>query len=129
MIKGEAFMEEIMKGIVQSELGDIVISPDVIATYAGSVAVSSFGIVGMAAYSVKDGLFHMLRKDSLRYGINVRIEDNKISLVIHCIVSYGVSIPAIADNVFDSVRYKVEKFTGMTVENIDIRVEGIRVID
>ena len=118
-----------MKGLVDSEYGEIAISPDVIATYAGSVAVSSFGIIGMAAYSVKDGLYHLLRKDSLSKGINVEIEDNKISLTLHCIVSYGVSIPALSENLFDGLKYEVEQFTGMEVSHIDVLIEGIRVID
>ncbi len=118
-----------MKGRVDSQFGEISISPDVIAVYAGSVAVGSFGIVGMAAYNVKDGIFQLLRRESIRRGINVKIEDNKISLVLHCIVSYGASIPAIADNLVEGLKYKMEQFTGMEVSHIDILVEGIRVID
>ncbi len=118
-----------MKGIMNSEYGEIVIDPDVVATYAGSVAVECFGIVGMAAISMKDGLVKLLRRDSLKHGINVKIEDNKIFLTFHCIVAYGVSIPAVADNLVDSVKYKVEEFTGMPVEKIDVLVEGVRVID
>ena len=38
-----------MQGQMETELGKIVIDTDVIATYAGSVAVECFGIVGMAA--------------------------------------------------------------------------------
>ena len=45
-----------MSGRIDSGLGRIVIDTDVIATYAGSVAVECFGIVGMAAVSMKDGL-------------------------------------------------------------------------
>ena len=45
------------------------------------------------------------------------------------IVAYGVSISAVADNLMDSVKHKVEEFTGMEVERIDVLVEGIRVID
>ena len=37
-----------MKGRMNTGLGEIVINPDVIALYAGSVAVECFGIVGMA---------------------------------------------------------------------------------
>lgn len=40
-----------MNGRIDSGLGQIVIDTDVIATYAGSVAVECFGIVGMAAVS------------------------------------------------------------------------------
>ena len=45
-----------MKGCMSTELGIITIAPEVIAKYAGTVAVECFGIVGMAAVSVKDGL-------------------------------------------------------------------------
>ena len=45
------------------------------------------------------------------------------------IVSYGVSILAVADNLISSVRYKVEEFTGLEIEHINILVEGVRVID
>ena len=37
-----------MKGRIDSGLGQIIIDTDVIATYAGSVAVECFGIIGMA---------------------------------------------------------------------------------
>ena len=118
-----------MKGRMNTGLGEVVINPEVIATYAGSVAVECFGIVGMAAVNMKDGLVKLLRKDSLRHGINVTIEDNKISLEFHVIVAYGVSISAVTDNLISNVKYKVEEFTGMEIENIHILVEGVRVID
>ncbi|MGI6010999.1 MAG: Asp23/Gls24 family envelope stress response protein [Ruminococcus sp.] len=118
-----------MKGRINTELGDIVISPDVIAMYAGSVAVECFGIVGMAAVNMKDGLVKLLKKESLKHGINVTLNDNKISLDFHVIVSYGVSILAVADNLISNVKYRVEEFTGLEIERINILVEGVRVID
>ena len=60
-----------MKGRMNTELGSILIDTDVIATYAGSVAVECFGIVGMATVNMKDGLVKLLKKDSLKHGINV----------------------------------------------------------
>lgn len=118
-----------MKGRMNTELGEITINSDVIATYAGSVAVECFGIVGMAAVNMKDGLVKLLRKDSLKHGIDVSIKDNKISLEFHVIVAYGVSIRAVSDNLIANVKYKVESFTGIEVEEINILVEGVRVID
>ena len=47
----------------------------------------------------------------------------------HVIVSYGVNILSVSDNLVNNVKYKVEEFTGMTVEKINIFVEGVRVID
>lgn len=118
-----------MKGRMDTELGSILIDTDVIATYAGSVAVECFGIVGMAAVNMKDGLVKLLKRESLKHGISVTMEDNKISLDFHVIVSYGVSISAVAENLISNVRYKVEEFTGMEIEKINIYVEGVRAID
>ena len=118
-----------MDGLVDTGLGKIMIDTDVIATYAGSVAVECFGIVGMAAVSMKDGLVKLLKTDSLKHGINVIITDNKITLEFHVIVAYGVSISAVSDNLISNVKYRVEEFTGLTIEKINILVEGVRVID
>ena len=118
-----------MKGCMSTDLGIVTIDPEVIAKYAGTVAVECFGIVGMAAVNMKDGLVKLLKKDSLKHGINVTLNENKISLDFHVIVAYGVSIRAVSDNLISNVKYKVEAFTGIEVENINILVEGVRVID
>ena len=63
-------------------------------------------------------------------GIQVGISDeNKITLNFHVVVAYGVSISAVTDNLISNVKYKVEEFTGMSVDKINIYIEGVRVID
>ena len=77
-----------MKGSMSTDLGIVTIDPEVIAKYAGSVAVECFGIVGMAAVSMKDGLVKLLKKESLTKGIQVGISDeNKITLNFHVVVA------------------------------------------
>lgn len=119
-----------MKGQMDTQYGKVLIDGNVIATYAGSVAVECFGIVGMAAVNMKDGLVRLLKKDYLTHGINVTIdEDNMITIDFHVIVSYGVCINTVSDNLIETVKYKVESFTGMKIKRINISVEGVRVID
>ncbi|MCI9612181.1 MAG: Asp23/Gls24 family envelope stress response protein [Eubacterium sp.] len=119
-----------MKGQFENEYGRVIIGSEVIATYAGSVAVECFGIVGMAAVNVKDGIVRLLKKDYLTHGINVVIEENnEITINFHVIISYGVSISTVTDNLISTVRYRVEEFTGMHIKKINIFVEGVRVID
>jgi len=118
-----------MKGIMNTQLGAVMIDPEVIAKYAGSVAVECFGIVGMAVVNMKDGIVKLLRGDSLTKGVSVQINDNKITLSFHVVVAYGVSISAVADNLISNVKYKVEEFTDMEIQKINIFVEGVRVID
>ena len=56
-------------------------------------------------------------------------EDNHVSLSFHIIVAYGVSISAVTDNLISNVKYRVEEFSGMPVDKINIYIEGVRVID
>ena len=119
-----------MKIELDNTNGDVIIESDVIAKFAGLSAVECFGIVGMATVNVKDGFVKLLRGDSVSKGVNVTVgEDNAITIDFHIIVAYGVSIATVAENLMSTVRYKVEEFTGMKVEKINIFVEGVRVID
>ena len=119
-----------MKGSsMNTHMGSIVIDNEVIVQYAGSVAVECFGIVGMAGISMKDGIVRLLKKESITRGINVSLKNNKLNLDFHVIVAYGVSIIAVSDNLISNVKYKVEEFTGIEIEKINIFVEGVRVID
>ena len=44
-------------------------------------------------------------------------------------MAYGVSISAVSENLIENVRYKVETFTGIPVDKVNIYVEGVRLID
>ena len=115
---------------MNTHLGKVSIGTDVIAQFAGAVATECFGIVGMANVSVRDGLVSLLKKDDIKKGIQVTISPTqKLTLDFHVIISYGVSISAVADNLIDNVKYKVEEFTGLEVVKINVFVEGVRVID
>ncbi|MDD6035709.1 MAG: Asp23/Gls24 family envelope stress response protein [Lachnospiraceae bacterium] len=118
-----------MNATMNTNLGNVVIENEVIAKYAGSAAVECFGVVGMAAVNVKDGFAKLLRRESLSRGVSISVTDNKITIDFHIIVAYGVSISAVADNLVSNVRYKIEEFSGLLVEKINIYVEGVRVID
>lgn len=119
-----------MKGKLESGLGDIFIENSVIARCAGLSAVECFGVVGMAAVSMTDGLVKLLKRESLTKGVNVVIdEENQVSIDFHIIVAYGVSISAVSDALVENVKYAVETFSGLKVKHINIFVEGVRVID
>lgn len=118
-----------MKGSsMTTHMGNITIDNEVIGQYAGTVAMECFGIVGMGA-TVKGGLVKLLKSDSITKGIAVTLNNNKLALDFHVIVAYGVSILAVSDNLISNVKYKVEEFTGIEIEKINIFVEGVRVID
>ena len=75
------------------------------------------------------GPVKLLKRESQSKGILVTMEEDGISLDFHVIVAYGVSIQAVAENLIENVRYKVEEYTGMKVKDVNVYVEGVRVID
>jgi len=118
-----------MKTMMNTHLGNISIDSDVIANYAGSVAIECIGVVGMASVNVKDGLVKLLKLNDLSRGVTVYVDNAGLTIDFHLIVAYGVNILAVSDNLISNVKYKVEEFTGFPVEKINIFVEGVRVID
>lgn len=118
-----------MNGSIETVNGEIIVDNDVIAKCAGAAACECFGIVGMASISVRDGLAKLLKVENLSNGVNVTINDEKLTIDLHIIVSYGVNIPSVCENLRENVKYKVEDCTGMGVAAINIYVEGVRVID
>ncbi|MCR5796661.1 Asp23/Gls24 family envelope stress response protein [Eubacterium xylanophilum] len=118
-----------MAGQMDGNMGKVVVDEDVLAKYAGSAAVECFGVVGMASVNMKEGLVNLLKKDSIRHGVEVQVQNNKIYIVMHIIVAYGVSIMTVAGNLVKNVKYKIEEFTGMEVGKITVLVEGVRLVD
>lgn len=118
-----------MKGQLDTGMGKIVVDEGVLAKYAGSAAVECFGVVGMASVNVKDGIVRLLKRDNIRHGVDVSIENERLQIELHIIVAYEVSILAVAENLVDNVKYKVEEYTGMEVGKIIVCVEGVKVIN
>lgn len=114
---------------INTSMGNISIDNEAIAQYAGSVAMECFGVVGMAGINMRDGLVKLLKLDTMTRGINVMVRNNKLVINFHIIVAYGVSILAVSNNLISNVKYKVEEFTGIEIEKINIFVEGVKVID
>ncbi len=118
-----------MKGKMSTQMGNVVIDREVLAKYAGSATTECFGVVGMAAVNVKDGVTRLLKRESVSRGVNVAVMNNKLRIELHVIVAYGVSIRAVAQNILENVRCRVETYTGMEVAKISVVVEGVRVVD
>ena len=115
-----------MKNSVDTHLGSIVVDNNVIANFAGNVALECYGVVGLAAVNMKDGLVGLLKKDSLAKGIIVSCENNKVTINLHIIVAFGCGVIAVANNLMSEVKYKVEQFAGLDVQHVNVFIEGVK---
>ena len=112
---------------LKNDLGTIYITEDVLAIIAGYSAIECAGIVAMASKRATDGIVELLGRENLRRGISVFLSENNVSVNLFIIVEYGVSIAAVAKNVIETVKYRLESTTGVTVDKVNVTVEGIRV--
>ncbi|MCD2136622.1 MULTISPECIES: Asp23/Gls24 family envelope stress response protein [Salinicoccus] len=115
---------------IKNELGSIDIAIDVIANIAGEAVVESYGVVGMASrHQVRDGFAELLGKENYSRGVVVENNDGLLDVDLYIIVGYGVKISEVANNVQTSVKYRLEKTFGLTINTINIHVQGVRMIN
>ncbi|GAB4267284.1 Asp23/Gls24 family envelope stress response protein [Thermincola potens] len=111
----------------KEKLGNVNISEEVIATIAGAAAVECYGIVGMAARKLKDGIAQLLGREDLTKGVQVKLEGSQVTVDLYIIVSYGVNIAEVAKNVMERVKYSLSKYTDLETRAINVNVQGVRV--
>ena len=88
-----------------NENGSVNVSTGVYTDIAGTAASNCFGVKGMAARSVKDGVYHLLRKESMAKGVRVEFhEDDSISIDLHIMVDNGVNLSAVGASIISEVR-------------------------
>ena len=111
-----------------NENGSVNISTSVYTDIAGNAATNCFGVKGMAARSLTDGVYHLLRKESASKGIRVEFhEDGTISIDLHIIVVGGVNLSAVGASIISEVRYVVTKFTGTEVRAVNVYVDSMMI--
>ena len=111
-----------------TENGNVNISTSVYTDIAGTAASNCFGVKGMAARSVKDGVYHLLRKESASKGVNVVFhEDDSISIELHIIVDHGVNLNAVGESIISEVRYVVTKCTGTAVRAVNVFIDSMMI--
>ncbi len=111
-----------------NENGSISVSANVYTDIAGTAASNCFGVKGMAARSVKDGVYHLLRKESMSKGVNVTFhEDDTISIDLHIMVDNGVNLNAVGNSIISEVRYVVNKCTGTEVRSVNVYIDSMMI--
>ena len=109
-----------------TENGSVNVSSNVYTEIVGTAATNCFGVKGMAARSVKDGVYHLLRKESVAKGVHVEFhEDNTISIDLHIIVDNGVNLNAVGASIIEQVRYVVTKCTGTEVRAVNVYIDSM----
>ena len=112
----------------ENENGSVNVSTGGYTGIVGTAASNCFGVKGMAARSVKDGVYRLLRKESVDKGVRVTFnEDDSISIDLHIIVDNGVNLSAVGSSIISEVRYVVTKCTGTQVRAVNVYIDSMMI--
>ncbi len=106
--------------------GKISISDQVLAKVAAYAAMECYGIVELVSRRLKDSVFELIKKSASGKGIKVVTSGDRIFIDVYVIIKYGVSINAVAESLKEAVKYKVERFSGMIVDTVNVNIMGVK---
>ena len=112
----------------ENENGSVNVSTSVYTEIVGTAAINCFGVKGMAATSLTDGVYHLLRRESAGKGVHVQFnEDNTISIDLHIIVDNNVNLNAVGASIISEVRYVVTNCTGTEVRAVNVYIDSMMI--
>ena len=107
--------------------GSVNVSTNVYTDIVGTAAANCFGVKGMAARSMADGVYHLLRKESVGKGVKVTFhDDDSISIDLHIVVD-NVNMNAVGASIISEVRHQVKKCTGTEVRAVNVYVDSMMI--
>ncbi|MGH7612069.1 MAG: Asp23/Gls24 family envelope stress response protein [Candidatus Dormibacteria bacterium] len=106
--------------------GSVEVAPKVVAMLAARAAADCYGVVGMSARGLRDGIAELLNRDNAERGIELRVEDGGLGVDLYVVVDHGVRILEVAHNLMSAVAYSLEHHLGMHVIEVNVNVQGIR---
>ncbi len=110
-------------------LGRIEVSPRVVASIVGHSANECYGVVGMAARGLRDGIAERLNRENAHRGVEIEVREGGIEIELYIIAQYGTRISEVAHNLMSAVRYAVERSLGLPVLSVNVNVQGIHLED
>ena len=111
----------------EADMGKIEVSPRAISHLASRAAQRSYGVVGLAARNARPGWAELLRRDEVYKGVDVTINDGQVIIDLYVVLEYGTRISEVARNIMSNSKFAVETALGVSVVQVNVNVQGIRV--
>lgn len=111
----------------EEQNGSISFANDVVATIAGLATIEIEGVAGMSG-GLSGGLAELLGRKNLTKGVKVEVGKEECAIDLYIVVDYGVEIPVISGKIQANVKKAVETMTGLRVVEINIHIQGVRIV-
>lgn len=107
------------------EKGRIEVFPAVVGAIAGHAALGCYGVMGLAARGLREGVATLLHRSNVHRGVDVREVDGSLQVDLYVVVQYGTRITEVAHNLQTAVRFAVERTVGVPVQEVNVFVQGV----
>jgi uncharacterized alkaline shock family protein YloU len=107
--------------------GRVEIAENAIITTIHEAVLSCYGVVDLGPRSLGSAISRRLRISSGPQGIDVVNNDGQLQIEVSIVVEYGTPIFTVAQNVMQTVKFQVENLLGMSVDRVNVNVDGLRV--
>lgn len=111
-----------MKLTTFNSFGKISISKRAVSKVASVCVMECYGVVGLVTPVIN----HENKNHYYRGVVVNSYEENVIMVDVYVVLKYGVAISAVSDSIRRSVKYSIEKFTGMIVQSVNVHVVGVK---
>lgn len=109
-----------------TNLGQIKIADDAIASLVGSQVNECYGVVGMTSRNlIKDGYHSLLKKENYSKGIVVTSNDNGLNIDVYVVLYFGVKISEVVNSIQQRVKYTLENSLNCDINQINVHIEGV----
>lgn len=110
-----------------NKYGKITINDNTIAAVASQTASECYGVAQLVSRRLTDSLIELFNKQALAKGVKIETIKNKINIDLFIVLKEGVNSEAIVEAVKNTVKYQVENFTGMRVDNVNAYIVGVKI--
>ena len=107
-----------------SEIGEVKIADDVVATIAGLAATEVEGVASMQG-NLTNEIVGKLGVRNLSKGVKIELMEGMVHAELSVMMKYGYSIPKTCRMIQERVKNEIENMTGLGVESVNIRIVGV----
>ncbi|WWR14863.1 Asp23/Gls24 family envelope stress response protein [Lachnospiraceae bacterium JLR.KK008] len=105
-------------------IGEVQIADDVVAMIAGFAALEVDGVASMAG-NVTEELLSKVGVKGMNKGARVEVTEQTVSVDMAVNLKYGYNIPVVSEKIQEKVKSAIETMTGLSVDDVNIRIVGV----
>lgn len=108
----------------EDNIGSVQIADEVVAIIASLAATEVEGVSAMVG-NITNELMSRAGVKNLTRGVKVEVNGSTVKAELAVFMDYGYNIPATSQKVQERVKNAIENMTGLTVTDVNIRINGV----